>query len=457
MYKKQMKGIHIVGQVIKKPWRSYMLKNKDYYKVNAFLLVCIFIICVLKIVVVPSGTLEDGISGLYMENENYEYKNLGPNPILRVVIMAESYKSEIHNEVEINGENLEIKYGKNKEKSKIVDSITLDMESEFFEEGSVIIGNKESEKLTISSVKRNYGEAQYWGEFEIFLCEEGLVIINELPLETYLKGVLPSEMPSSYEEEALKVQAICARSYAYKQMQKISYPEYNAHMNDSTDYQVYNNVRETEASNQAILETSGEKLGYQGKVLTTYFFSTSSGYTTDVRAWGTVLNESNEYLKSIKVGNEEGDYEKDLPWYKWSIDIDENQLEEILQLNLSENIGKLTSIEICDKGAGDVVLGLKVTGENKSIILEGENTIRKALGSNSYKITKNDGTSTSGMNLLPSAFFTISKENDKYTIAGGGLGHGIGMSQNGANEMAKLGMSYTEILDVFYQNTEIIL
>ena len=66
-------------------------------------------------------------------------------------------------------------------------------------------------------------------------------MVNELPLENYLCKVVPSEMPASYQKEALKAQAICARSYAYRQIMDYAYPEYQAHVNDSTDYQVYNN------------------------------------------------------------------------------------------------------------------------------------------------------------------------------------------------------------------------
>ena len=82
--------------------------------------------------------------------------------------------------------------------------------------------------------------------------------------------------------------------------------------------------------------------------------------------------------------------------------------------------------------------------------METENKIRSALGGSGYTIEKQDGTVVNGSRLLPSAFFTVEKQNGNYIIHGGGYGHGIGMSQNGANEMAKQGKTYRQILTTFY-------
>lgn len=87
--------------------------------------------------------------------------------------------------------------------------------------------------------------------------------------------------------------------------------------------------------------------------------------------------------------------------------------------------------------------------------MDTENKIRRALGGGSYEIVKQDGTAVGSSALLPSAFFTIRKEGDTFVISGGGFGHGIGMSQNGANEMAKKGKNYIDILTLFYQDVEI--
>lgn len=433
-----------------------MLKNKYFNRLQAILVLCVFIMCVLKIVIAPDRDGYNFIDGINLEEENQEYKDLGLNPQVRVLLMTEGFENEMHKNLEIIGEDMLVKYGNNHEYEVHLEEVNLTTSHEYFESGSIKIISGETNKLTIKSYERAYGNPSYYGELEIYAQKGGLVIVNELPLETYLKGVVPSEMPSSYESEALKAQSVCARSYAYNQMQTISYPQYDAHMNDSVTYQVYNNSKEAENTNKAILATAGEKIGINGKVVTTYFFSTSSGHTTDVRAWGTTLSDANNYLQGIKVASEEGDYERDLPWYKWYIEVEATVLEEIIELNSTEKLGKLTNVEILEMGTGGVVLELKIVGSEGEIIIQGENAIRRTLGSTLYNIMKNDGSVTKGTSLLPSAFFTLEKENDNYIISGGGLGHGIGMSQNGANQMAKTGMTYIEILNYFYQNTEII-
>ena len=98
---------------------------------------------------------------------------------------------------------------------------------------------------------------------------------------------------------------------------------------------------------------------------------------------------------------------------------------------------------------------IKATGDKGSVKVKTENKIRKALGGSGYKIEKQDGTKTDSRELLPSAFFTIEKSGDAFVIKGGGFGHGIGMSQTGANEMAKQGKNYKEILTLFYRGVNV--
>ncbi len=93
-------------------------------------------------------------------------------------------------------------------------------------------------------------------------------------------------------------------------MEDYAYPEYQAHVNDSTDYQVYNNSAQQDASTEAVRETASEVLKYKGNIVTTYYYSTSCGKTTTMKAWGTSENESNGYLQSVEVKDKNGDYEK---------------------------------------------------------------------------------------------------------------------------------------------------
>ncbi len=105
-------------------------------------------------------------------------------------------------------------------------------------------------------------------------------MVNELLLEEYLYAVVPSEMPASYPLEALKAQAVCARTYAYARILHAGLPEYGAHVDDSTSYQVYNNILENAQTTKAVRETKGELLYYGEELADTYYYSTSCGYGT---------------------------------------------------------------------------------------------------------------------------------------------------------------------------------
>ena len=143
-------------------------------------------------------------------------------------------------------------------------------DDERFAKGNLRIQAKDGGEVTLDSIERGYGVPSYAGTLELRTTAEGLVIINELPVETYLCKVVPSEMPASYELEALKAQAVCARSYAYQQMAEYGYPEYEAHVNDSTDYQVYGNSQAQEASSQAVSETQGQVARVNGQICLLY-------------------------------------------------------------------------------------------------------------------------------------------------------------------------------------------
>lgn len=94
-------------------------------------------------------------------------------------------------------------------------------------------------------------------------------------------------------------------------------------------------------------------------------------------------------------------------------------------------------MEVTKSVPGGAALQIKVSGDRGTVVVDTENKIRRALGGSGYEIKKQDGTAVKGSRLLPSAFFKVEKDGNIFKIKGGGYGHGIGMSQNGANEMAK--------------------
>lgn len=376
------------------------------------------------------------------------------NPDIRVLLMTNGFSDVTHSEVRLSSESgMTVTYGDQKKvyKKKVLE---LEPDHKWFKEGAVRVRAKKG-KLKVESLKRGDGTPSYDGVIELRSTAEGIAIINELPVEKYLCGVVPSEMPSSYEPEALKAQAVCARSYAYRQMKKYAYPEYEAHVNDSVTYQVYNNSSQEKCATEAVEQTAGQTVRYKGEVVATYFYSTSCGKTTTAEAWGTKPSEKNGYLHSAEVKGEDGDYEKDLPWYRWSVTVSAETLSNLIGLNTGKDIGTLKNIKITKRGPGDVAIAMKAVGDNGSVTVKTENKIRSALGGSEYKIKRQDGSETDGRALLPSAFFTIKKKDGKFVIKGGGFGHGIGMSQTGANEMAKQGKDYKEILTLFYKDITI--
>ena len=127
----------------------------------------------------------------------------------------------------------------------------------------------------------------YRGTIECYRTAEGLVLINELALEEYLYAVVPSEMPSSYPLEALKSQAVCARTYAYRYILRAGLPAFGAHVDDTTSYQVYHNSSENTATTTAVKETNGILLTYQGEPAQNYYYSTSCGVGTDAGIYST--------------------------------------------------------------------------------------------------------------------------------------------------------------------------
>lgn len=384
------------------------------------------------------------------EQKKAEETDVG-NAVIRVLIRGEGFREELHEKVGITAPGgLVIEYGGGREELEAQAVFEAAADHPYFASGAIRISPRQpGEKLTVTTLTRGYGVPSYGGIIEL-VANGGVAVINEIPFEEYLYGVVPSEMPASYEMEALKCQAVCARSYAYHQMQEMAYPQYQAQVDDSTAFQVYGNSEIQPSVIRAVDETAGQKLWYQGQVAAAYYYSTSCGMSTDMTAWGGSAGEKTAYLKSISISGEQGDYEKELPWYRWEAAIPKTVISDLISEYAETDIGNLTRLEVTERGAGGVALVLVAEGDRGSAVIETENKIRRALGGSGYEIMKQDGSLTPARDLLPSAFFEIEEQPEQIVLHGGGFGHGIGMSQNGANEMAKQGMQYEEILKIFY-------
>lgn len=342
---------------------------------------------------------------------------------------------------------------------------------ERLKKGRVILEPEAGMEISVQSLTRMQGVPSYGGRLELIDTPDGLVLINELYLEDYLKKVVPSEMPSSYEMEALKAQAVCARTYAYMQIQSNTYCRYGAHVDDSTNFQVYNNVTTNERTDRAVDETYGKLLLYDKKPITAYYFSTSCGTTTDGSVWGSDPSRT-PYLTSValKPGREclefESEkefssfikdesypsYDSEFPFYRWNLTTSTRILTEDIG-----GVGTVEMIQITGRGPGGVANCLTVTGTEGKKDITGQDAIRKVLGNEQLTIHRADGESVNGWGSLPSGFICIDDLGTgedgvhRFQIYGGGFGHGAGMSQNGAQGMAKNGFGYEEILKFFYE------
>ena len=140
--------------------------------------------------------------------------------------------------------------------------------------------------------------AVYRGNFRVYRNESGYWLVNELSMEEYLYGVVPGEMPESFEEEALKAQAVCARTYACRQIAGKSFEAFGADLNDTTDCQVYLPSKENEKAIAAVDATNGQVLLCDGDFAQIYYFSTSCGYTSGLEVW---QQEQIPYLGKVSL------------------------------------------------------------------------------------------------------------------------------------------------------------
>lgn len=399
---------------------------------------------------------------------------------IRVLLMDTGFKSVFHASADLvlgSGADLEYENAKGKmvgERLEAGTQLTVGPDSPYLEYGRMIITPDEPEAITIRSIERSQGTPVYSGSLEIKGTPEGVVLVNDLFLEDYLTKVVPSEMPPSYEKEALKAQAVCARTYAYRQIQGNTYSQYGAHVDDSTNFQVYNNTSANDKSTQAVKETYGKMLFYEDKPIEAFYFSTSCGRTADAGVWGTDSGKY-PYLRAVEVkeggkslGKEDNDgfesyikredviaYDTSYPMFRWQTDLP----ADVASAQIS-GAGQIQDMTVTDRGPGGIAGELTVTGSDGTVTIKGQSAIRSALGNPSLIITKKDGGTMTGSATLPSAFIAIEKRTGEdgslsFHIYGGGFGHGVGMSQNGAQGMAKTGKGYKQILDFFYHGTEL--
>lgn len=397
---------------------------------------------------------------------------------IRVIIKTNGFKDIFFTETTFSADSvIQVEYGEESLQIFPGESFTVNTDSELFQSGRVKLVSKGSE-IRFDSITRGVGTPAYGGSIELVKCDEGIVVINEVNIEDYLKKVVPSEMPSGFNIEALKCQAVCARSYAYTELSNNYYSAYGAHIDDSIQFQVYNNSARSDSTDRAVEETSGQVLSYNGETIKTYYYSTSCGSTTDVTLWGNTnenypyfvaecvggidkglaLTVESEFTKFIKSYNE-ADYDYGCSLYRWKMEETVDEISDSFRRQTGKNIGKISDIDVLERVNGGAAVRVKVTGNKGEVVLESESAIRGAFGNSNVEMETMTGTAKYAN--LPSTFCIFEKVLDGkkltgFRITGGGYGHGIGMSQNAANKMAE-SMTYAQILEFFYRGTTLTL
>jgi len=320
----------------------------------------------------------------------------------------------------------------------------------------------------------------YRGEIEVIRqTTSDMTVINIVGLEQYLYGVVPAEIGASSPTEALKAQAIAARTYVAKNMSKYSSIGFN--LCTTTYSQVYSGFSaESLSSNKAVEATTGQLLMYEGKPAEVYYFSSSGGMTEDVKnVWGSTTFP---YLVSV-----EDKYETPTTtYYTWTKTFTVDQIKSKVQ----KDIGDVVGMEVTKRSDAGRVTELVIKGTKDQAVYPLERarmilslpsqwyTIETGAGSD---VNVSVGTVDNATSKIPSSLKIITESGIKdapqgslnviggdgtvknyssgsstgassdFTITGKGWGHAVGMSQNGAMGMAKAGFTYKQILEHYFK------
>jgi stage II sporulation protein D len=263
----------------------------------------------------------------------------------------------------------------------------------------------------------------YRGILEVSAWERGVLVVNELPLEEYLVGLINCEISSAWPMEAVKAQAVIARSYAV--YQKAARRNLPYQLESSVMDQVYDgsDVEDSRAA-RGVQETAGEVLVYEGKVIQAFYHSNCAGHTEDAsNVWGQKV----PYLKGVPC-----QYCQEANPMRWEQTVPLRKVEAGLRA-AGYQVGQVKEIKVLQKNQSGRVQELEVASSRGRFSLTGV-AFRKALG---YSVVK-------------STNFELGISGDACLINGSGSGHGVGLCQWGAKQRAADGFSYREILSYYY-------
>ena len=294
---------------------------------------------------------------------------------------------------------------------------------------------------------------QYRGCLRFAVNGTVMTAVNVVDLEEYLYGVIPAEMPASYGEEALKAQTLAARTYAMTKL--------NAHKGsgyelcDTINCQVYKGYSgENSKTNAIVDETEGEIICYNGTPIEAVFSASTGGYTENSEnVWNSVV----PYLRAVP---EVGEYGNNT----WTKTLTLSQLDSLLSAK-GENIGSAQDRSVQRQATKSSSTGsLTSSAAANGITAKTEGTLSAMNGKNlkldglsvSENTNSNQNTpviSTGDYQIYDVNISTV--ENGTFVFEGSGNGHGVGLSQNGAQGMAQQGYSYEEIIKHYYTGVTI--
>lgn len=263
------------------------------------------------------------------------------------------------------------------------------------------------------------GDRWFRGRTLVIPTENGLTAVNWVDLEEYLYSVIGGEMNSSWPQEALKAQAIAARTYAlYKREQQRNNPIFD--LGDTPDrWQIYKGVSsESRNTYAAVDSTAGQVLTYDNRIILSVFHACSGGHTENVEdVWGNPL----PYLRAVQ------DFDQNIKECNWSRTFTPGEISSRIS-----GVGNVRDMIIESLSPFRSVKTLRIVGDQGTKVLKGE-AVRTAL-------------------KLRSTRFTLNKDaNGNFTLQGLGFGHGLGMSQWGAYNLAKQGANHLQILGHYYK------
>ena len=267
------------------------------------------------------------------------------------------------------------------------------------------------------------GYSAYMGKLSIWRGKGGLYLVNALPLEDYVKGVVLAETGRQWAREALRAQAVIVRTYVLSRASSATRPEY--HVTSSVLNQVYKGLSSDVNVDSAVNSTMGEILTYKGKPIVAFYHSTSVGSTELPE---NVFGQSFPYMPSVKASGRLS------PYAFW------NRRIPLVEIEADTGIKGLKDIRVVSRTG---------TGRADEVVLVSQGAEKT--------VKAKDLRQKMGWRKLPSTDFDLYVEGTEAVIDGKGYGHGVGLCQWTALEMALDGKNYKEILAHFYPGAEITI